>query len=146
MILAAATMVLFTGCKKDSGNENASEVGKWYGFNMVEDAPDKDDVAYVLDLKSDKSVDFIISAWGERYQGTYTYDGAVVTVNYTKILSRPSAIDYVDIYDESPCAPANLYKHWVESEGSGTREIKFTYSGNTGEIDMANKPCYAERQ
>ena len=146
MFLAAATLVLFTGCKKDSGNENTSEVGKWYGFNMVENAPDKNDVAFVLDLKSDKSVDFIISAWGERYQGTYTYDGAVVTISYNKYITRPNAVAYEEAYGESPCAPANLYKHWVEGEGSGTLEIKFTYTGNTGEINRANKPCYAERQ
>ena len=144
MIMAAAAMTLFIGCNKGGNAPEGSEVGKWYGFNAPED---KTDVAYVLDLKEDKSADFIISAWGERYQGTYTYDGEVITITYTAILSRPNAWDYQEEYGESPCAPENLYKHWSEAvPASGTKEIAFTYTGNTGLIDVANKPCYAERQ
>lgn len=143
-ILAAAAMVLLAGCKKDGGNA-ATEVGKWYGYNTRDS---KDDVAYVLDLKADKTADFIISAWGERYQGTYTYDGKVVKLSWNKHLTRPNAMSYLDVYGEYCTRPENLYKHWDDAGlyETSLMEIGFTYSGNTGEIDMANKPCYAERQ
>ena len=146
IILAAAAM-LFAGCNKD---DNASEVGKWYAFNRP---GEKDDVAYVLELKSDNTADFIISAWGCRWQGTYTYDGQVVKLTWNKYLYRPNAMNYVETYNESPVHPDNLYKHWEVANDSedanqygAVIEIKFTYSGDTGEIDMFNKPCVAERQ
>ena len=141
-VILAAFAMLFASCTPDS-----TEVGKWYAYNTPDS---KDDVAYVLELNSDKTADFIISAWGCRWQGTYTYDGKVVKLTWNKYYARPA---YHDTYGESPCLPKNLYEHWTpanESEDANeygaTLEIKFTYSGDKGEIDMFNKPCQAERQ
>ena len=41
IILAAFAMV-FAGCTKPGGDESATEVGKWYGYNTPDS---KDDVA-----------------------------------------------------------------------------------------------------
>ena len=146
-ILLAAAAMLFAGCNKD---DNSSEVGKWYGYNTPDS---KDDVAYVLELKADKSADFIISAWGCRWQGTYTYDGQLVKLTWNKYFARPNAMNYIEAYGDYPTLPKNLYEHWTEASTSedanqygAVIEIKFTYSGDTGEIDMFNKPCHAERQ
>ena len=145
-ILAAVAM-LFASCDPD---DSATEVGKWYGYNTPDN---KDDVAYVLELNADKTADYIISAWGCRWQGTYTYDGKVVKLTWNKYYCRPAAADYHATYGESPCLPKNLYERWElanesdeANEYGATLEIKFTYSGDKGEIDMFNKPCYAERQ
>ena len=151
IILAAAAMFLLSACQKDS----ASEVGKWYGYN---EPGYKDDVAYVLDMKADASVDFIIVAWGVRMQGTYTYDGKIVTVNVKKYLGREAASPLSETLP-NPCAPENIYKLWQElPEGSqgyddaagytenGVLKISFTYKGDKGEIDIFGKPCEAERQ
>ena len=144
-VILAAFAMLFASCTPDS-----TEVGKWYGYNTPDS---KDDVAYVLELNADKTADYIISAWGCRWQGTYTYDGKVVKLTWNKYYYRLNATDYHETYGESPCLPKNLYEHWTlanESEDANqygaTLEIKFTYSGDKGEIDMFNKPCYAERQ
>ena len=148
LILAAAAVVLLAACTKES------EVGKWYGYNRE---GDKSDVAYVLDLKADGSADFIISAWGDRYQGRYTYDGKVVTLNWNKYLGRLAAIPSEEAGHDRPCAPENLYKWWEEytatsetyqdkaAEGNVLR-IEFTFKGDKGTINMFNKPCTAERQ
>ena len=145
IILAAAAM-LFASCTPD----DSTEVGKWYGYNTPDS---KDDVAFVLELNADNSADFIVSAYGQRWQGTYTYDGKIVYLTWNKYYARPNATAYWDAYGESGCLPKNLYEHWTlasESEDASqygaTIEIKFTYSGDTGEIDMFNKPCKAERQ
>ena len=144
-VILAAFAMLFASCTPDS-----TEVGKWYAYNTPDS---KDDVAYVLELNSDKTADFIISAWGCRWQGTYTYDGKVVKLTWNKYYYRLAAIDYYDTYGESACLPKNLYEHWTLANDSedanqygATLEIKFTYSGDKGEIDMFNKPCQAERQ
>jgi uncharacterized lipoprotein YehR (DUF1307 family) len=151
IILTAAAMFLLSAC----GKEDDSEVGKWYGYNV---AGYKSDVAYVLDMKADASVDFIIVAWGARMQGTYTYDGKIVTVNVKKYLGREAAIP-LSATLPNPCAPENIYKLWQElSEGTqgyddvagytenDVLKISFTYKGDKGVIDLFNKPCEAERQ
>lgn len=146
-VILAAVAMLFASCDPD---DSASEVGKWYGYNTPDS---KDDVAYVLDLKADSSADFIVSAWGQRWQGTYTYDGKFVYLTWNKYYARPNATAYWDAYGESACLPKNLYEHWTlaaDSEDANmygaTIKISFTYSGDTGEIDIFNKPCHAERQ
>ena len=152
-ILMAAVALLFVGCKpnvEEDDNAGQTEVGLWYGFNTPDS---KEDVAYVLELKKDGTADFIISAWGCRYQGPYTYDGKVVKLTWEKYLYRPNAINYMEIYNDYPTLPQNLYLHWEDGTTSedanqygAVIEISFTYSGDTGEIDMFNKPCVAERQ
>lgn len=155
-ILAAAA-VLFCGCNKED-ESSTSEVGKWYGYNTDgEGNYNTNDVAYMLDLKADKSAEFIISAWGCRWQGTYTYDGEVVKLTWNKYFARPAAIPLVDAGYENPCSPENIYKWWNEvgekdegyesaSEYGEVLTIKFTFKGDKGTIDMFNKPCVAERQ
>ena len=152
-ILMAAAALLFVGCKpnvEEDDKAGQTEVGLWYGYNTPDS---KDDVAYVLELKKDGTADFIISAWGCRWQGTYTYDGKVVKLTWKKYLYRPNAMDYIEAYNDYPTLPQNLYLHWEDGTTSedanqygAVIEIKFTYSGDTGEIDMFNKPCVAERQ
>ena len=152
-IALAVSALCFAACnpedksKDDSGN---TEVGLWYGYNTPDS---KEDVAYVLELKKDGTADFIISAWGCRYQGPYTYDGKVVKLTWEKYLCRPNAINYMEIYNDYPTLPQNLYLHWEDGTTSEDAyqygeviEISFTYSGDMGEIDMFNKPCVAERQ
>ena len=145
-VILAAVAMLFASCTPD----DSTEVGKWYGYNTPDS---KDDVAFVLELNADNSADFIISAYGSRWQGTYTYDGKVVRLTWNKYYARPNATNYQGAYGESPCLPKNLYEHWDLATGSedanqygATLEIKFTFSGDKGEIDMFNKPCKAERQ
>ena len=152
-ILMAAVALLFVGCKpnvEEDDNAGQTEVGLWYGYNTPDS---KEDVAYVLELKKDGTADFIISAWGCRYQGPYTYDGKVVKLTWEKYLYRPNAINYMELYNDYPTLPQNLYLHWEDGTTSDDAnqygaviEISFTYSGDTGEIDMFNKPCVAERQ
>ena len=153
-IFAAAALVLFSGCNKDNkGSESATEVGKWYGYNPLEDGTyDKNDVAIVLDLKADKTADLMLTAWGSRWQGTYTYDGKVVKLKWNKFLFRGNAA----ALGHNAVSPDHLYEWWESFDQQeifqdpnifgSTIEIKFTYSGNKGTIDVANKPCPAERQ
>ena len=155
--LLAAAAVLFCGCTKDDDSSSTSEVGKWYGYNTDEDGNyDTGDVAYMLDLNADKSAEFIISAWGCRWQGTYTYDGAEVKLTWNKYFARPNAVAISET-GEDPCSPENLYKWWTEigstDEGYGAASeygkvltIKLSFKGDKGTIDMFNKPCVAERQ
>lgn len=158
IILAAAAMMFVTGCKKDNGGSGtATEVGKWYAYNVLEGGTvDKNDVAFVLELKADKTADFMICAWGSRWQGTYTYDGKVVKLQYNKFLFRGNAAEL----GHNSVDPAHLYEWWNSYDLNNPPqdvfqrpddfgqviEIGFTYSGNNGTINMANKPCPAERQ
>ena len=151
--ILAAAMVLLSGCKK----EDASEVGKWYAYNT---ADSKDDVAVVLDLKADNKVDLIITAWGDRWQGTYTYDGETVKVTWNKFFARPAALDdYWTGVDKIPVAPENIYFGWSDALDTSSEDvavdanrygstisIKFTYEGDKGTLSIANKDYPAERQ
>lgn len=151
----AAALVLFSGCNKDNkgGTDPVTEVGKWYGYNPQENGTaDKNDVAIVLELKADKTADLMLTAWGSRWQGTYTYDGKIVKLNWNKFLFRGNAA----ALGTDSTSPNHLYDWWVAFDNQeifqnpdmfgSTIEIKFTYSGNNGTIDIANKPCPAERQ
>ena len=149
--LAVADMFMFSACEKDSG----SEVGKWFGYNIK---GDKSDVALVLDMGADGSVDFIITAWGVRMLGEYTYDGKVVTIHVKQYKVRPNAESLAGV-GKDPCAPKNIYEWWndapVGSEGyedassytdDGVFQLNFTFKGNTGEMQAFNKPYWSERQ
>ena len=117
-ILMAAVALLFVGCKpnvEEDDNAGQTEVGLWYGYNTPDS---KEDVAYVLELKKDGTADFIISAWGCRYQGPYTYDGKVVKLTWEKYLYRPNAINYMELYNDYPTLPQNLYLHWEDGTTS----------------------------
>lgn len=156
LIIASAAALLLAACNgNDDNKESGTEVGLWYAYNTPDS---KDDVAFVLDLRADSSAEFIISAYGCRWQGTYTYDGAVVSLTWNKYLSRLAAIPSEEAGYEHPCAPENLYKWWEEVSSQDERyetdatqfgqviEIAFTYEGDKGVINLANKPCVAERQ
>lgn len=154
-----AAALIFSGCSSDEP-ASTSEVGKWYGYNTDgEGNYDKGDVAYMLELKSDKSADFIISAWGNRWKGTYTYDGKEVKLTWNKYYGRPAAIPLEEAGFHNPCSPENIYKWWIGPDDEGYEDysedanqhgdalvIKFTFKGDKGTIDMFNKPCVAERQ
>ncbi len=153
-IFAAAAIVLFSGCNKDKGNDaQVTEVGKWYGYNPQENGTaNKNDVAIVLELKADNTADLMLTAWGSRWQGTYTYDGQVVKLKWNKFLFRGNAGELGD----DAVSPLHLYEWWTvydkqevfqnPDQFGSVIEIKFTYSGNKGTLDIANKPCPAERQ
>ncbi len=143
----------FGKVKSFTTNEVIKEGDKWYGYNS---ADNKNDVALVLELKADNSADFIITAWGDRWQGAYTYDGETVKLTWTKFLSRPAAVPLSE-QGIDPCAPENIYKYWVEvSAGSedyanagmfgDVISIGFTHTGDTGTLNIANRDFPAERQ
>ena|GEM_PF-2601510 len=155
-IALAAAALCFVACnpedkpKDDSGK---TEVGLWYGYNTPDS---KEDVAIVLEMKADGKADLMLTAWGCRWQGTYTYADNVVKLTWNKFLVRGKAWDLGD----DAVSPAHLYDWWVDfssdenlpegdynpEEFGKTIEINFTYSGDTGVVDIANKPCVAERQ
>lgn len=156
LILASAAMMLLAGCNKEEGK---SEVGKWYAYNT---ADSKNDIALVLELKADGTADYMITAWGCRWRGPYTYDGKVVKITWNKYLARPAALSegWQDangnfIYCTEP---AHIYDKWQEltilqgddeieaNRFGATIEIPFTFSGDTGTMEAANKSYPAERQ
>ena len=156
-ILAAAAIML-CGCNKDDAS--TSEVGKWYAYNFNEEGTVyKNDIAIVLDLKADKTVDFIITAWGDRWQGTYTYDGKEVKITWNKYMGRPAATsDYWETVNRIPVAPENIYKDWNPfdpeheenfndpNQFGSVISVPFTFKGDSGTIPFVGREWPAERQ
>lgn len=151
ILIAATALLILAGCGKIGKDDTAaSEVGKWYAYNTPDS---KEDVAFVLELKADKTADFMICAWGSRWQGTYTYDGKVVKLTWNKFLYRGNAGEL----GTDSTSPSHLYDWWKAASASDeipqdpdqfgkTISIGFTYTGDSGVIDLANKPCTAQRQ
>lgn len=101
LAIMSVAMVLMTGCKKD---EN-SEEGKWYAY-------EKGDATYTrlyIELNDGKA-DLIITAWGDRYNGSYTYDaveGKLVINNATQTV-RGNAGEL----GENSTLTSNLFNGW----------------------------------
>ena len=98
--LMSAALVFFAGCTKP-GN---SEEGKWYCFEGGEQ-----NARLYLELNSGKA-DLIITAWGTRYRGPYTYDAesGKLSIKYTDCKTR-----YVGMEAPDKCTlVSNLFNDW----------------------------------
>lgn len=134
-------VVLMTGCNKD---EN-SEEGKWYAY-------EKGDATYTrlyIELNDGKA-DLIITAWGDRYNGSYTYDaaeGKLVINNATQTV-RGNAGEL----GENSTLTSNLFNGWPGPTSADhvslgpTIEMGFKVNGNTAtcsfvglEMEMTRK-------
>ena len=153
LLIAMAAFAAFalSSCNKEDEN-NTSEVGKWYSY----DTADKTKVGLVIELKADGNADLIVTAWGERWLGTYTYDGSSeLTFTYTQFQRRfkawesaEEATDVKHIYDwwddESRISPDADYD--PDFFGGKTFKLAFKVNGKTAETVIANKPWTLVRQ
>ena len=147
--LLIAITTLFA-CDKDDEETATDETGKWYAYN--DDS--KQDVVYYLELKDGKA-DFIISAWGDRYQGPYTLKDGKLSITINKFLCRGNAAAIGD----AAVSPANLFNGWISydpestdvnnhepSVRQSTIEFDFSCKDNEATINYANRPVQAERK
>lgn len=141
--LMSAALVLLTGCNKPGD----SEEGQWYGY----EGNGTEQVRLYLELKGGQA-DLIITAWGTRYTGPYTYnaeDGRLV-LNYDKCLTRYVAMEEPD----KATQVSNLFKDWPGASEADhvilDKPIKmtFTVNGNKAicDIDTVNKPVEMTRK
>lgn len=101
VLAAAAIMVLFAGCNKENG---ASEEGQWFCYEN-----DGQATRLYLELKGGKA-DMIITAWGVRYKGDYTYNDGTVTITYK---SGGCLTRYVGGEEpEKATSISNLFNDW----------------------------------
>lgn len=140
LAIMSIAVVLMTGCNKD---EN-SEQGKWYAY---EDGTTH--TRLYLELKNGKA-DLIITAWGDRYNGSYTYDaveGKLVINNATQTV-RGNAGEL----GENSTLTSNLFNGWPGATSADhislgpTIEMGFKVNGNTAtcsfvglEMEMTRK-------
>lgn len=141
LAIMSVALVLMTGCKKD---EN-SEEGKWYAY-------EKGDATYTrlyIELNDGKA-DLIITAWGDRYKGSYTYnaeEGKLVISNATQTV-RGNAGEL----GENSTLTSNLFNGWPGATSADhislgpTIEMGFKVNGNTAtcsfvglEMEMTRK-------
>lgn len=96
----SAAVVLFAGCTKPSG----SEEGQWFCYEGGQE-----NTRYYLELKGGQA-DFIITAWGTRYQGPYVYNAeeGTLTINYETLKTRYVAMEEPD----KATLVSNLFKDW----------------------------------
>jgi hypothetical protein len=147
-LLIAVTTLL--ACDKDDKETATDETGKWYAYN--DEA--KQDVVFYLELKDGKA-DFIISAWGDRYQGPYTLKDGKITISISKFLWRGNAAALGD----AAVSPGNLFNGWnsyvpdssdENSHGPSVDgpkvEFDFSWNGDEAVINYANRPVKAFRQ
>ena len=101
VLAAAAIMVLFAGCNKE---ESGSIEGKWYCYENGEQH-----TRLYLELKGGKA-DLIITAWGDRYKGSYTYDEAkeMLSIVNAEQICRGNA---GELGDKSTLT-SNLFNDW----------------------------------
>ena len=103
-------MLLFAGCNKEEG----SVEGKWYSF----DKGGPQNPSLYLELKNGKA-DMIITAWGDRYKGDYTYKDGTLTITYKSdgFLTRYQGSEE----PEKATALDNLFNDWPgATEGDHT--------------------------
>ncbi len=101
LILAGVALMLFAGCTKDNSKSN-SEEGQWYCYEGG-----VDHTRLYLELKNGKA-DLIITAWGDRYQGPYTYKDETLTINWEKQICRGNAGEL----GENSTLTSNLLNGW----------------------------------
>lgn len=150
LAMAAIAAFALSSCNKEEEN-NTSEVGKWYSYDNAE----KTKVGLVIELKANGSADLIITAWGERWLGTYTYEESQITFTYTQFQRRfkawesaEEATDINHLYDwwddESRIDPYADYE--PDFFGGKTFKLDFKVNGKTAETVIANRPMTLERQ
>lgn len=101
LALMSVTMLFMTACNK----EENSEEGKWYAYENG----DKTYTRLYFEL-NDGKVDLIITAWGDRYKGSYTYDaaeGKLVISNATQTVRGNAG----ELGDNSTLT-SNLFNGW----------------------------------
>ena len=94
-------LLLFAGCNKEN---SASEEGQWYCYEHGGQA-----ARLYLELKGGKA-DLIITAWGVRYKGDYTYKNGKVTLTF-----KSDGVQTRYVGSEEPdkaTAIENLFKDW----------------------------------
>lgn len=123
-LLMLAAVALFAACNK----EGVSEEGQWFCYERGEQ-----NARFYMELK-DGQADFIITAWGTRYTGPYTYNAqdGKLTINYTKSYTRYVAMEEPD----KATLVSNLFNDWPgASEAdhvilSSPIEMDFTLDGD----------------
>ncbi|MBO4340327.1 MAG: hypothetical protein J5835_02720 [Bacteroidales bacterium] len=95
-----AAMALFTGCNKPGD----SEEGQWYGYD-----DGGQHTGLYIELK-DGRADLIISAWGDRYKGTYTYssEDARLSISPSEKIVRGTGWEIGD----DATLTSNLFEGW----------------------------------
>ena len=86
-ILALSAVIALASCTKEDGNLD----GRWNAAR----GEGMDDYAFSLIFKGDKLTMYVI-AWGQRYEGTYTYADDVITYNITNQYQAYSNVSYDD--------------------------------------------------
>lgn len=81
----SAVIFLVSGCNGADDNSGDSLEGKWYCYEEG-----GQHTRLYLELKDGKA-DLIITAWGDRYKGPYTYDGETITLSWDTYLQRGNA-------------------------------------------------------
>lgn len=152
-IIPAILVVITTlfACNKDNEKDTTTdETGKWFAYN--DDS--KQDVVFYLELKDGKA-DFIICAWGDRYQGPYILKDGKITISISKFLWRGNAA----ALGHDAVSPENLFNGWSSYDPNSTDEnshpafvdgpvieFEFSWEGDEAEINYANRPVKAIRQ
>ena len=147
LLIALATLL---ACDKDDEETATDETGKWYAYN--DDS--KQDVVFYLELKDGKA-DFIICAWGDRYQGPYALKDGKISISISKFLWRGNA----GVLGDAAVSPDNLFNGWSAYDPQSTDEnshgpsldgqkleIEFSFKDNEALVNYANKPTKAERK
>ena len=99
-IFVALAAMLTVSCKKD---DSAAIEGTWMVHMDGELAAN---IRLAMILKDGK-VDYMVTAWGERYTGTYTYADGVISMHFTKFYATGSTG-----YPDDITSLDNF--HWVE--------------------------------
>lgn len=122
--LMSAALVLLAGCTKP-GN---SEEGQWFCYEN-----DNQHARLYIGLNGGQA-DLIITAWGTRYTGPYTYNAAdgKLSINYNKTYTR-----YVGVEEPEKCTlVSNLFNDWPGPSGAdhvildAPIEMVFTVNGD----------------
>jgi len=140
-LAAAAVMVLFTACKKEESN---SIEGQWYCYENG-----GQDVRLYLELKDSKA-DLIITAWGDRYKGSYTYaeETGTLAINYTTYQARYVAGENPD----KATSLSNLFNDWPGSTAADHVDLEnpitmtFIVNGNTATCEFVGLQMQMERK
>lgn len=100
-LIPLLAVLLAVGCNPE---ENSSIEGQWYCYEQ-----EGLHTRLYLELKDGKA-DLIITAWGDRYKGTYTYSESEkkLTINYTTTLARGNAGEL----GQNATLTSNLFNDW----------------------------------
>ena len=88
--LTVLSLAAFASCNGEDKEENASLEGRW-NAGRYSDTPD--DYAFCLIISGNK-MDAYIVAWGEHFEGTYTYSDNEINYNITKASKAWTGVSY----------------------------------------------------